>query len=158
MIIIPADVTSLILRYNQITALQDCEFCQYIQLQILDLRDNQIKVISSSAFGNTTKLRILFLHYNQLRSVESSTFDGLTELQQLGLSHNKLTTLAAVPSERLKFINLSGNRMICDSRLQWLKDAEKSGVNVFNFTLCRSTLPSGEIIPQSLRRRTKSTW
>ena len=174
---IPTNVTELELRNNQLTALRDCEFCLYTQLEEIFLSWNEISVIRSSAFQNTRVSKIS-LSYNQLtvvpdlnivkhslsnlylaknsitsfdgevcsgvlkrldlwetrlRSIEASAFDACTALKILRLQANELTTLAAVPFETLEEINLTSNPMVCDASLLWLKDAQESGVYVYNF-------------------------
>ena len=62
---IPTDATDLDLYSNYITALRDCEVCQYTELYTLYLGYNLISVISSTAFQHTD-LVMLDLIGNQL--------------------------------------------------------------------------------------------
>ena len=153
---IPTDVTVLDLSYNQITALLDCEFCQYTQLQRLYISNNLISVINSTAFSNTV-LTVLILLSNQLTAVpdlhfiaetlitlsvaynpisfiNQTTFDECTALDTLYMYYCQLTTLSYFSVETLQHIDLSNNPLVCDSRLWWLKVEAESGVTVVDFT------------------------
>ena len=160
---IPTNATDLWLGFNSITALRDCEFCQYTQLRDLRLRYNLINVISSSAFQNTIldiiylfgnqlvvvpslqfieeTIRYLELGGNQITSIEQTTFDECKSLERLELDENQLTTLGNISVETLEIIDLENNPLVCDSRLLWLKDAAERGVTVRDFTCpCPSSL------------------
>ena len=138
---IPTSVDRLNLASNQLTELRDCEFCPYADLCRLNLNGNQIRTISPSAFSSTS-LSELYLNDNQLPCLESSAFHGLNPIRTLRLKNNQFTTLAKIPLQTTGKIFLSGNPMVCDSRLEWLEAEERKGVTVDGLTCAGPSTPS----------------
>ena len=98
--------TDLWLPYNQLTCLRVDTFKGLVSLDLLDLYSNQISFIEDGAFSHLPRIRVLYLNNNRL-----VTLMGEQDLIQ---------------SQNL-FLFLDGNPLHCDSRMCWIKDAERDG-------------------------------
>ncbi|XP_072901894.1 toll-like receptor 7 isoform X1 [Hemitrygon akajei] len=128
---LPQSLRQLILYNNRIWHINETDFANLIELEILDLSGNCPRCynapfpcqpcpspghidIPPSAFDALRKLRILRLHSNSLKTVRSSWFKYTTNLMMLDLSQNFLVTEIATASflrhlNSLKEIDLSFN-------------------------------------------------
>ena len=71
---------------------------------------------------------------NQITFVSPTAFDKCTALTHLYLYYNPLGTVRNISVETLKYLDVRGEYLACDSRLLWVKDAAQRGVTVPDFT------------------------
>ncbi|XP_007949819.2 toll-like receptor 7 [Orycteropus afer afer] len=105
--VLPSSLTELYLYNNIITNIQEDDFSNLNQLQLLDLsgncprcynvpfpctpcENNSPLQIHVNAFDTLTELRVLRLHSNSLRYVPKRLFKKLNKLEELDLSQNYL--------------------------------------------------------------------
>ena len=120
----------LYLSDNQLTAMPDLEIIKETICR-LDLSNNQITDLDAEVcFEHMTYLD---LGENQIKFISSSAFDNCIALEKLLLKSNQLTTLSKVPLDKLQQISVTGNPLVCDSRLLWLKAVEENGVQMEDF-------------------------
>ncbi|XP_031339828.1 connectin-like isoform X1 [Photinus pyralis] len=110
-------LSKLLLKLNNISAIQEGAFRQLGQLVELDLSANAISVLTKDVFAGLLELKKLFLRYNKIvmlgdltfaelwileeldlegnliELISDRAFAGLTHLFKLNLSYNKLKTL-----------------------------------------------------------------
>ena len=123
-------IEDLSLHHNQLTVVPDLTVIRDT-LTFLNIAYNQIKYFDGEICSE--HLTKLCFGRNQLTSIKSSAFDGCTALQMLLLIDNQLMTLGELHTEPVQKITLLNSPLVCDSRLQWLKDAAESSVAVDNF-------------------------
>ena len=82
--------------------------------------------IPDKAFKNNGKINILDLESNGITALQEHSFFRLRDsLEVLTLSDNSLTTISKCVLNgftRLHQLHLSGNPLVCDCKLQWLRD------------------------------------
>ena len=106
--------TELRLAVNELTYIKADTFEKLPQLMILDLTKNRIFDIEPGAFTKQTKLKILYLHRNRLTFLRRNVFNSQHQ--------TNLTLLLAV------------NPLLCDSKMCWIKRAERDGWITLNYT------------------------
>ena len=107
-----AEITSLDLRFRDISALQAGDFSGLTALQELNLGTNDLETLPADVFSELTALQELNLNNNDLETLPADVFSELTALQELNLNTNDLETLPAdVFSEltALQVLNLHTN-------------------------------------------------
>ena len=107
-----AEITSLDLRFRDISALQAGVFSGLTALQELNLGTNDLETLPADVFSELTALQVLNLNNNDLETLPADVFSELTALQVLNLNNNDLETLPAdVFSEltALQVLNLHTN-------------------------------------------------
>ncbi len=90
-----ATITSIDIRYENITALKEDDFNGLTALEILDLSYNDLGSLPAGIFDNLTALTSLDLYGNDLGSLPAGIFDNLTALDTLVLEDNDLGSLPA---------------------------------------------------------------
>lgn len=95
-------------------------------LRRLDISGSlKLRKIQSGAFATNTNLEYVTIASNKfLHEVQEGAFGGLPYLKYVILRDNALTTLdeGLFPWNKLHTLDLSGNPMMCDCRIQWLHD------------------------------------
>ena len=85
-----------------------------------------LQTIPDKAFENNDRISILDLESNGITALQESSFFRLRySLEVLTLSYNSLTTISKCVLNgftRLHQLHLSGNPLVCDCKLQWLRD------------------------------------
>ena len=102
-------------------------------LTYLGLHDNKLTVLTRQTFSGLVQLLELELQDNELKRIEPLTFDTtvMKDLRELYLHRNHLSTLSWTvfgkehPSN-LK-LALSGNQLVCNSSLCWIKQGVLPG-------------------------------
>lgn len=120
-----AELQSLWLGYNHISAVEPGTFAALPQLRNLDLSHNRLAEFPWQDLRNLSALQILKLSNNRLSSVPRGAFGGLAELRSLWLNDNELTTLARGTFEALPALaqlQLFHNPFNCSCKLFWLKE------------------------------------
>ena len=111
-------------------------------LEKLNLNDNSINNIKPGSFARMSKIMVLDSGKNNISNIAPETFTEQT-LSKLHLHGNQLTTL-----ERNIFgsqhptnltLLLSDNPLQCDSRICWIKEAERGGWITLNIPLSDSS-------------------
>ena len=90
-----AEITSLDLRFRDISALQAGDFSGLTALQELNLGTNDLETLPADVFSELTALQELNLNNNDLETLPADVFSELTALQELNLNNNDLETLPA---------------------------------------------------------------
>lgn len=125
--ILPSNLIKLYLYNNIITKIQEDDFNNLNQLQILDLsgncprcynvpylctpcENNSPLQIHDNAFNSLTELKVLRLHSNSLQHVPQAWFKNMKNLQELDLSQNYL----AREIEEAKFLKFLPNLVQLD--------------------------------------------
>lgn len=89
------NIETLLLRYNQITELDNSTFAGVGYIVSLGLSYNNISRIGSGTFKNLTFTQRLDLSYNRLTKLDNGSFLGLNYLYNIDLSNNKISTIEA---------------------------------------------------------------
>ena len=151
---IPQEATELDLYSNQIKDIPSGTFKNLWSLEDLDLRFNTIEDIDPETFLPLQQCTGLWLSNNQLTCLRAGTFKGLVSLDVLDLFSNQISfiedgTFSHLPLIRILYLNknnlvtpmdekdliqsqnpflfLDENPLQCDSRMCWIKDAERDG-------------------------------
>jgi hypothetical protein len=101
--------TALNMSFNRIQILEDNAFIKrgYADLETLDLSYNDISAISPYAFKGLEAMKELILEHNKLLVLQQEVFEPLINLRDLYLQSNKLiTVLPQTVSPLKKLINL----------------------------------------------------
>ena len=126
------------IKGNKLTRIHKDMFIGLPFLETLSLSDNKINNIEPGTFVKLSKLMILDLSKNKISNIAPQTFTEQT-LSRIHLHGNQLTTL-----ERNVFgsqhptnltLLLSDNPVQCDSRICWIKEAERDGWITLNALL-----------------------
>ena len=88
-----AEITSLDLRFRDISALQAGDFFGLTALQELNLGNNDLETLPAGAFSELTALQKLHLFNNDFETLPADVFSGLSALQELNLHTNDLSSL-----------------------------------------------------------------
>ena len=89
------NISSLILAYRGISALQAGDFSGLLGLRLLSLNNNDLAELPAGIFDVLAGLSVLRLNNNNLAALPAGVFDDLTALQILSLDSNRLTALPA---------------------------------------------------------------
>ena len=118
------------LRSNKISDIDPGAFLSLQQCTDLWLPYNKLTCLRAGTFKGLVSLDLLDLHSNQISFIEDETFSHLPLIRVLYLSNNRLVTLMGeqwvIQSQNL-FLVLSGNPLQCNSRICWIKQAERDG-------------------------------
>ncbi|XP_007891851.1 vasorin b [Callorhinchus milii] len=90
---IPPDTANLYLFHNAITSVQEGDFAQLPELQLLDLSHNKIAALPNFVFQPLGGLSNLDLSFNQVTEINNETFAGLQQLERLYLQKNQIQTI-----------------------------------------------------------------
>ncbi|XP_078620650.1 leucine-rich repeat-containing protein Bf66946-like [Branchiostoma floridae x Branchiostoma japonicum] len=118
---IPASVTWLDLKYNNITKVTSKSFKDITQVKGINLSHNRIRKISADAFKNLKHLDNLDLSQNMLKTISYDLF--------------KLPIDSAVKDARNFFVDLAMNPWLCDCSLAWLTEMFRNGSHMFSSRL-----------------------
>ncbi|XP_006007177.1 vasorin b [Latimeria chalumnae] len=99
------------LSQNKIVSLQDNIFQPLTALCNLDLSSNQIRAITNETFYGLHLLERLYLHNNKIESIHPAAFDILENLLELKLQNNQLHAIPALDLPRLLLLDISGNKI-----------------------------------------------
>ena len=89
------NISSLILAYKRLSALQAGDFSGLVGLRLLSLNNNDLAELPAGIFDVLAGLSVLRLNNNNLAALPAGVFDDLTGLQILSLDSNRLTALPA---------------------------------------------------------------
>ena len=117
-----SSLEDLDLRSNQISDIDPGSFFRLLQCTHLWLPYNQLTYLGAETFKGLVSLDLLDLYSNQISFIEDGTFSHLPRIRVIYLSNNNLVT----PPET-HFLFLDGNPLHYDSRMCWLKQAERDG-------------------------------
>ena len=132
-------LAKLDLSNNSISRLEEYTFSPLTSLEELDLSFNHISTISPESFRALTHLRILHLQHNSLTEIPTH---GLSNVPKLVESYNLLSSLKSDVFNLdnrpyTMILYLSGNPLLCESDLCWLKPAVESGsINLASNPTC----------------------
>lgn len=89
----------------------------------------------------TLSFQTLDLQNSQITHLYASLFQRMPNLKSINLSDNLLITLNISPFlqlNRLRFVNLKGNKLVCDENLQTtLRWMQKRRINVLIENCCK---------------------
>jgi Leucine-rich repeat (LRR) protein len=111
----------LSLENNRLTSLPPNIFDPLWGLKTLNLNHNQLQILEVSLFSKLKHLKFLDMRGNMLSTIPDGLFAFQNELISLDLSNNLLSTLdvkVMTPLLNLNTLNISGNPLDCDCRLQ----------------------------------------
>nr|XP_004663766.1 toll-like receptor 7 [Jaculus jaculus] len=141
--VLPSTLTELYLYNNNITKIQENDFINLKQLQILDLSGNCPRCynvpfpcipcennspldIHRNAFDALTELKILHLRSNSLQHIHQMWFKSLKNLEELDLSQNYL----AKEIEEAKFLNYLPNLVQLDLSFNYELQVYQASINL----------------------------
>ena len=110
---LPPQVTTLALDGNKIRRL-DGVLSMYSQLTTLSLKNNELTDLEEGLFFTLESLSLLDLSLNRISRLGPETFAGLTNLQELNLKGNNIDEIAGsafATLTKLEFLDLSSNRL-----------------------------------------------
>nr|KAF6436558.1 toll like receptor 7 [Rousettus aegyptiacus] len=143
--VLPPTLTELYLYNNIIAKIQEDDFNNLTQLQVLDLsgncprcynvpfpctpcENNSPLQIHENAFDALTELQVLRLHSNSLRHVPQSWFKNVRKLRELDLSQNYLAKEIA----DAKFLHLLHNLVQLDLSFNYELQVYQAFMNLSN--------------------------
>lgn len=147
-----AQVQSLKLDHNNLTALKRGQFSKMTQLIALNVSHNGIDLVSSGIFRGLYRLRHIDLRSNHLATLAVGVFDGLANLRAIYLQDNLIQlvdsrTFSQLPQLRLLQL---GRNQINDIR----SNAFDNLPQLRKIVLANNRLAS---VPKSLSRTTNAT-
>ena len=126
------------LQYNQISNMEASAFDHIPHCTELWLDANELTYIRADTFEKLSHLAILGLGSNRIVDIEPGTFTKQTWLKKLHLHTNHLTTLRRDVFSSQHQTNLTlllaVNPLHCDSKLCWIKEVERDGWIILNYT------------------------
>ena len=134
-------LSELVMAGNVLAATSDSQIQQLFGvlplLRELDLSSGLITNISNLTFANLPSLQQLSLSSNFLTSLPDGVVDMAENLTVLDLSHNRLrvvleTSFNATTRQRLRHLDLSGNRYLCSCQLMWFRQWFVTQPTLFN--------------------------
>ena len=117
-----SSLEDLDLRSNKISDIDPGSFFRLPKCTHLWLPFNQLTYLKAEPFKGLVSLDLLDLYSNQISFIEDGTFSHLPRIRVIYLSNNNLVT-----PPQTHFLFLDGNPLHCDSRMCWLKQAERDG-------------------------------
>ena len=119
------------LNANELTNIKADMFKGLHSLKTISFHDNKLNNIAADVFQTLPSLQVISLNRNNISYVEPGTFANLTQLRILGLHTNRLTTVEENIFNELRPQNLTlivdNNALWCDTRICWMRDAERDG-------------------------------
>ena len=115
---------------NQISDIDPGSFYPLQQCTNLWLPNNQLTCLRAETFKGLVSLNLLDLYSNQISFIEDGTFSHLPLIRVLYLNKNDLVTPMDEKDLILSqnpFLFLDENPLQCDTRMCWIKDAERDG-------------------------------
>lgn len=94
--VVPANVLSLDLSFNEIGCIAQDDLAAYTELRALKLQRNKLGTIHNEAFGAQSNLEELDLSFNTLENVSPLWFSKLQSLKHLNILGNQYRTLGSV--------------------------------------------------------------
>ena len=148
-------LTILNLSHNNLSHVEAKQWNGLCSLEQLDVNGNKLTHLGYASFSPLSNLKQMYLYNNHMVSTDLNTWAGLISLEKLDLRVNDLASLPSnsfsmymslfidlsfnefvtFPREifgsssgtaRVITLRVDANPMHCDSRLCWLKEAEKS--------------------------------
>lgn len=86
-------LTSLTLRSNFLTFVDDDVFSSLANLVKLDLSKNKIRTIGPSMFQRLGKLKTLVIAHNRVKEIDEDAFADLVDLESIDLQKNAIEFL-----------------------------------------------------------------
>lgn len=99
-------ILSLDLSFNIVVIVEEQDFINQQQLQVLSLKNNRITEIEWGSFRPLTSLLTLDLFGNNLTSLDNYTLFGLTSLKTLNLSGNQIAELGNASFSSLTVLDI----------------------------------------------------
>ncbi|XP_069361303.1 chaoptin-like [Maniola hyperantus] len=150
------NILKLDISSNKIKALDKGSFPNMADLNWLDISFNRISSIQPGTFLSNNMINTLNLFGNNLQSLQFGVLDGLKNLRVLNLSNNEMHTfgvnllhttpyltelflennnLASIDFKglsrtKVRLLTIGGNRMSCDTLVDWKKLNADSNLNV----------------------------
>lgn len=106
-----AELEMLDLSQNQLTEIPDGVFDSLNSLHNLDLSSNYITHISKDSFAGLLNLERLYLHNNRIQSIHPAAFKDQEHLLELKLQGNVIRVLPTLHLPRLLLLDLSFNNI-----------------------------------------------
>ena len=110
---------------------RDC-FLGFRNLKELELHKNLLTSFPDFSMmdGGGESLTSLDISENVITSITYDELANLTNLQTLNLAGNRLSTFPDVRNSGIEVLDLSGNPLVCDTRLAWIKQSSSVVVTV----------------------------
>lgn len=121
--LIGLNLTSLVIRNCNLSAVPYSALRHLVYLNFLDLSFNPITVIQGNLLGDLLRLEELHLIGGSLQRIELGAFKGLVNFRMLNVTSNQLTTLEEGvfhSAGNLQVLRLDKNPLACDCRLLWV--------------------------------------
>nr|ARQ14822.1 toll-like recptor 4 [Oncomelania hupensis] len=129
------NMEGLQLSHNFLSRVSDARFIALFghmtNLTDLYLGGVSMEQITKDTFASFPHLRTLQMYQNRVPHVPDGAFDHNPELQQLQLNENHISsvtqaTFSEASRNAFKWLDLSGNPLICDCDLRWFSDLLRS--------------------------------
>ncbi|CAH0558204.1 unnamed protein product [Brassicogethes aeneus] len=104
-------LSDLDLGFNNISLISPQTFSGLTKLLYLKLNNNKLSLIPNGCFRYLTSLEMLDLSNNNLNKISYGTFDNLNNLETLNLSSNNLISIQTITFFRMKYLDLSSNKI-----------------------------------------------
>lgn len=121
-----ARVEKLALGQNDFETIAEGALTGLVNLRSLDVTGSHtLRLIEANAFSTNTNLDTLTLVANiELKEIEIGAFSGLPHLKHCDFRENALSTLPEnlFKWKALETVDFSGNPLICDCRILWLRN------------------------------------
>ncbi|CAF93478.1 unnamed protein product, partial [Tetraodon nigroviridis] len=120
--VFPADVSTLSLSANGISAVRSGSFLGVAQL--MTLCHNSIVDFPWGDLQNLTNLQLLKMDHNKMVHLPKDAFSTLKDLRYLRLNNNNFLTIAEGTFDGLLYMShlqISGNPFACTCSLDWLR-------------------------------------
>ena len=110
---------------------RDC-FLGFRNLKELQINKNLLTSFPDFSMmdGGGESLTSLDLSENVINGIIYDELANLTNLQTLNLAGNRLSTFPDVRNSGIEVLDLSGNPLVCDTRLAWIKQSSSVVVTV----------------------------
>lgn len=123
------DVNSLSIVNATFSDVKEANFAHLPSLQLLLLNSNALTTLRDDAFAGLPHLEYLFIENNKLETISRHAFRGLRDLTHLSLANNKIKVLPRDlfnDLDSLIELDLRGNALVCDCRIKWFVQWERS--------------------------------
>lgn len=141
-----ARLEKLSLGQNDFETISEGALTGLVNLRSLDVTGSRtLRLIEANAFSTNTNLDTLTLVSNtELKEIEIGAFSGLPHLKHCDFRENGLSTLPEnlFKWKTLETVDFSGNPLICDCRILWLRslilNTRNSSKKIHENVLCAS--------------------